>query len=123
MLEVLVAFAILSISLGILYQAMGNSLRNLALSDQYTQAMMIAESKLAEMGSKTPLTSATDSGEEEPGYAWRVTVEPFAAGDSGTNPPDFEAFHVHVEVSWQEGRKSRVYVLDSLRLNNPKGVR
>ena len=83
---------------------------------------MIAESKLAEMGSKTPLTAASDSGEEQ-GYAWQVTVEPFVTEDTAASRPDFEAFHVHVEVSWQEGRKPRVYVLDSLRLNNPKGVR
>ena len=44
LLEVLVAFAILSMSLGVLYQAFSNSLRNVGASGDYSRAMIIAVS-------------------------------------------------------------------------------
>ena len=43
LLEVLVAFAILSMSLGVLYQAFSNSLRNVGASGDYSRAMIIGE--------------------------------------------------------------------------------
>ncbi len=121
LLEVLVAFSILAISLGILYQAMGGSLRNLSVSAEYTQAMMIAESKLAEVSGRIPLASTTEEGDTESGFHWQVEVSPYATNQD--TEIKLEPFHVHVSVSWKAGMGQRRYVLDTLRLNNPKGNR
>ncbi|HIE53988.1 MAG TPA: prepilin-type N-terminal cleavage/methylation domain-containing protein, partial [Chromatiaceae bacterium] len=76
LLEVLVAFSILAISLGILYQAFGGSLRNLSVSGDYNRAMILAESKLAEAAVRIPLEAGGSAGEEE-GFRWRGEILPY----------------------------------------------
>ena len=114
LLEVLVAFAILAMSLGVLYQAFGGSLRNLAVAGNYTNAMIIAESKLAEVADKVPLRQGSEQGEEKGGFHWKVDVLPWEELED--MPHSFKPYHVHVEVTW--GQSGRRYVLDTLRLSD-----
>ncbi|WP_293644457.1 type IV pilus modification PilV family protein [Thiolapillus sp.] len=114
LLEVLVAFAILAMSLGVLYQAFGGSLRNLAVAGNYTNAMIIAESKLAEVADKVPLRQGSEQGEEKGGFRWKVDVLPWEELED--MPHSFKPYHVHVEVTW--GQSGRRYVLDTLRLSD-----
>jgi len=48
MIEMLVALVIMSLSLGVLYQAATASARNVGVASQYTEATVLAESVLAE---------------------------------------------------------------------------
>ena len=50
LVEMLVAMVILSLSLGVLYQAAAGAIRNARVSGEYTEAVILAESKLAEYG-------------------------------------------------------------------------
>ena len=47
LLEMLVALVILSFSLGALYQGATGAIRNVAIADEYTRAVILAESMLA----------------------------------------------------------------------------
>lgn len=117
LLEVLVAFAILSISLGVLYQAFSNSLRNVAAVDHYSRAMIIAESRLAEAVSETPIREGTEQGEVDDYYRWEVTVNLYEeAEEKLARNKQFEPYQITVEVSWGERQRQRVYQLSTLRL-------
>ncbi|MBL6699470.1 MAG: type II secretion system protein, partial [Luminiphilus sp.] len=48
LIEMLVALVVLSLSLGVLYQAAAGATRNVRVAAEYTEAVMLAESKLAE---------------------------------------------------------------------------
>lgn len=111
------AFAILSISLGILYQVFSTSLRNRALSAQYSRAMIIAESQLAASMEAYPLTETSRQGVVEDRYHWRVNVFPYQEAEEGSGP--FEPYQVDVAVSWREGKSERTYQLHTLRLGEP----
>jgi len=113
LLEVLVAFAILAMSLGVLYQAFGGSLRNLSVSGNYTSAMIIAESKLSEVADRVPLRQGSEQGEEKGGFRWKVDVLPYEELED--MPRSFKPYHVHVRVTWGQGRS---YALDTLRLSD-----
>ena len=115
LLEVLVAFAILGMSLGILYQAFGSSLRNLSVAGDYTRAMIIAESHLAEAANRMPLEAGADQGEEGD-YRWQLTVEPWK--DLDDLPETFKAWLVEVQVSWGNAGRMRNYRISTLRLSN-----
>ncbi|WP_457675321.1 prepilin-type N-terminal cleavage/methylation domain-containing protein [Thiolapillus sp.] len=115
LLEVLVAFAILGMSLGILYQAFGSSLRNLSVAGDYTRAMIIAESRLAEAANRMPLEPGSEAGEEE-SYHWRVRVTPWE--DVEDLPKTFKLWLVEAEVSWGTGGHARSYRLSTLRLSD-----
>jgi general secretion pathway protein I len=115
LLEVLVAFAILAMSLGILYRAFGGSLRNLTVAGDYTSAMIIAESKLAEVADQVPLRQGSEQGEEN-GFNWKVDVLPYEELEDP--PASFKPYQVHVEVTWGNAAGYRRYVLDTLRLSD-----
>jgi len=115
LLEVLVAFAILAMSLGVLYQAFGGSLRNLSVAGEYTSAMIVAESKLAEVADQVPLRQGSEQGEEN-GFRWKVDVLPYEELED--LPRSFKPYRVHVEVRWGDGGRQRSYVLDTLRLSD-----
>ena len=115
LLEVLVAFAILGMSLGILYQAFGGSLRNLSVAGDYTRAMIIAESHLAEAANRMPLQQGSERGEEE-GYRWQLQVTPWEEVED--LPKTFRTWLVEVRVSWGGAGHSRQYHISTLRLSH-----
>jgi general secretion pathway protein I len=114
LLEVLVAFAVLSISLGILYQAFGGALHNLSVSGNYGRAMILAESRLAETVADTPLEAGSQTGKAGD-FRWRVEVTPYDEVEE--LPQTFEPYKVLVDVSWNEGSRERHYRLQTLRLD------
>lgn len=116
LLEVLVAFSILAMSLGILYQAFANSLRNVGASGDYSRAMIIAEARLAEVMAQVPLNEGTEQGEVDKRYQWKTTVQRYEyEGEEIVSR--FTPYQVQVMVSWQDGKRARSYELSTLRLS------
>ncbi|WP_456373488.1 type IV pilus modification PilV family protein [Thiolapillus sp.] len=115
LLEVLVAFAILGMSLGILYQAFGASLRNLAVAGGYTRAMIIAESRLAEAINRMPLEPGSEQGDDGD-HHWRLQVQPWEGAED--LPRTFKTWLVEVQVSWGSAGQRRDYRISSLRLSD-----
>jgi general secretion pathway protein I len=117
LLEILVAFSILALSLGVLLEIFSTALRGVALSEHYTKAALLAESRLADLGADIALESGSFSSGEEEGYRWEVSVSPYAGGDLETGPGYLEPLAVKVLVSWGElGRERRIQV-ETLRLS------
>jgi len=77
LLEVLVALAILAISLGVLIPVFSGTLdRQAALADQKTAAML-AQSKLDTVGNEILLTDGASEGTFSNGFTWHVEVAPY----------------------------------------------
>ena len=77
LLEVLVAFAILAIALGVIMQIFSTGLRNVMVGEDYTRAILLAQSKLASLGAEESLQPGEQTGAFDEGYRWRVTVQPY----------------------------------------------
>lgn len=77
LLEVLVAFAILAIALGVIMRIFSMGLRNVTVGEDYTRAILLAQSKLASLGVEEPLQTGEQTGAFDEGYRWRVTVQPY----------------------------------------------
>jgi general secretion pathway protein I len=125
LLEVLVAFAILSISLGVLLQIFSTGMQATTLSGEYTYATSLAESKLAAIGVETPYVEGVEEGKFDGKYAWRTTILPYEElesekklGEGFNNPITLAAslYRVKVEVFWEMAGKKRTIVLTTLRL-------
>ena len=112
LLEVLVAFSILALSLGVLLQIFSTGLRGVSLSSDYTRAVLLAESKLAAAGREGPVASSGGEGVEDETYHWSVSVRPYGGAGGGTVVP----YEVTVEVWWNEGERERRVQLTSVRL-------
>ena len=82
LLEVLVAFVILSLVATALFRLFSGGLVNASAADDYTHAVLVAESALAEAAAAVPLVETTSSGTAEEGrISWTTHVTAY-------NPPD-----------------------------------
>ena len=112
LLEVLVAFAILALSLGVLMQIFSATTRNVGVGADYTRALVLAESLLATAGETAPLAEPLREGRTR-GLRWRLASTPLGepAGASEVVP-----YRVSVTVRWRSAARDRSLTLDTLRL-------
>ncbi len=122
LLEILVAFAILAISLGVLYQAVGGNARSTGELAGHERAATMAESLLAAYDSVPP-DGVRDSGSAA-GLTWQVVSAPHATEQDG-NPRAVRLHALHIAVQWQDGERQRQLALDTLRPQRklPEGPR
>jgi general secretion pathway protein I len=116
LLEVLVAFTILAMLLGALFQVFSGGLRAARSGDQYTRATIIAQSRLAALGVEQPLREGVASGTDDDPYHWRVTVSPYLDDQMLVVDHVLQPLTVHVEVFWEEGGSARSVSLTSILL-------
>jgi len=84
LLEVLVAFVILSLVATALFRLFGGALNNASAADDYSRAALLAESVLAETGAG-PLREGVAQGSVDEGrMRWTARVSPYAP--PGVNP-------------------------------------
>lgn len=115
LLEVLVAFAILALTLGVLMNIFSGGLRNLGDGEQYTRAVLQAQSKLSEIGVSQPLTPGETSGEFGASSRWTTQITPVALTPSG----NASLYQVDVTVQWGDGTKQRAVSLQTLKIGPP----
>lgn len=116
LLEVLVAFAILSISLGVLLQVFATGMRNAGVTDDYTRATLYAESILTAIGKEAPLSEGSHSGPIDDRFSWRSTVSPYVEGMPDPEKTQVRAYRIGVEVFWNGVTQTRSVMLETLRL-------
>lgn len=120
LLEVLVAFTILALSLGVLMQIFSQALNTTALSGTYGRAAALAEAGLGLVGLDIPLEPGLLSGEAEDGLQWRIQVVEMVLGDLVAWEAPLPAFLVTSEVAWETGRGTRSISLSTLRLGDER---
>lgn len=102
LLEVMVAFLILSLSMGALMRIVSQSIRALDSAEQHQVALQLAESKLVEVLAQLRWDSrGKDEGRLSGRYRWKSKVERYQfsnqqAGESYSITP----WLVQVSVSW-----------------------
>lgn len=74
LLEVLIAFTILAVALTALVQAFSQGLRASTVAEDRATAVLLARSKLAEVGRSIPLEEGKRGGDYENGLGWQVTI-------------------------------------------------
>ena len=79
LLEVLVAFVILSLVATALFRLFGGALNNAAAASDWSRALLVAETRLAVAATATPLREGADSGadQDDPRIRWATKVEPY----------------------------------------------
>ncbi len=116
LLEVLVAMVILSIALAAIFELFSANLRGIATSDDYSDAVMIAESKIREI--------LDDDNPEE--RAWTETVNNKYRIDAVVNSAENERtenlqvklLEISLTVFWTKDSKERRLDLKTLKMVN-----
>jgi len=115
LVEALVAFTILAISMVVLLQTFATGLRSLGISESYALAAMHARSKLAEIGNLAPLEAGEESGELDERFNWRAVVADYDPGETAERVlgQPMKIYSIAVTVSWD---KDREVTLTTLRI-------
>jgi general secretion pathway protein I len=120
LLEVLVAFVILALVLGVLMQIFSGGLRNTKRAGEYQQAMLLAQSKLEGIGIETALEEGVSSGDFDDIYHWKLEISPYQDEQVSAPGPKsivlVKLLQVDLSVEWPGRDKNRVVRLKTLRL-------
>ncbi|MFY7942765.1 MAG: type IV pilus modification PilV family protein [Burkholderiaceae bacterium] len=110
LLELLVAFAIMAMSLGLLYRAAGGSVRSVGEAERHEYAVAFAESLMASYD-VVPAMGISASGEFE-GLSWEMSSQLHPTSSKG---PEVPVLHlVSVKVTWGEASQPRQVELVTL---------
>jgi len=121
LIEVLVAFVILAMAVTVLLRIFSSGTSNIIVSQQYVDAVQVAEMQLASVGLESELTPVTEYGVFGGKYNWQMTVEPYAFyEDEEQEQYPVSAFRILVEVSWVERAHTRRIMLSSIKLKKNK---
>lgn len=135
LLEILVAFAILSLSIGILLRIFAGGGHIARTADDYYRAVITAESLMTSVGQEKPLAPGISHGSTETGFRWTLTITPFPfnpqplgnlpdLSQQKSNAGGYQPFWVTLEVEWGPEEDPRAFTLESLRLlqEKPSGI-
>jgi len=102
LLEILIAFSILALSLGILLKIFSAGVNTAGVAEEYIAAVQIAESLMAGTGVEAPLQTSEITGLENGKYHWRVSVSQFqfTAENLDVTAVGAVLFKVKVSVNW-----------------------
>ena len=117
LLEVLVAFLILAVSLGILLRIFSASFAALRSAEHYQSALLLAESRLAQtLVDLRADSQGREEGALQPPYRWSSEIDSFIF-DNQEGGIDYRVTPrlVRVSVSWGRNPAERV-TLSTLRL-------
>ncbi len=125
LLEILVAFSIMALTLGVLLRIFGGAGRIAGTADEYSRAIVVAESLLASAGVESPLQPGETSGEIGESYRWTLRVDPYpmdeslmgnAQGPMGGQGMGYKPYWVVLSVEWGDPNDPRAFDLTTLRL-------
>lgn len=120
LLEVLVAFIIAALALGVLYRGALDGILSARVAAQYDDATSRAKSRLAVIGHGSAIVPGEQTGDDGGGFRFRTRIATAAAAprppgprQPGTNLPTLYA--VTVQILWGEGQEARQVLLSTQR--------
>lgn len=117
LLEIVVAFTLMALSLAVLMQAFGGGVRLMGNAERLAQAASLAQSQLARVGTEVPLAEGEYQGEWL-AYRWQIKVAPFSLPPPLAEHPRWQLFQIDVAVNWVEASRQRAYRLTTVRVGN-----
>jgi general secretion pathway protein I len=108
LIEVVVAFAILALTTGVLYESFGWSLRSTAALQKQEAAWLAAQSLLAELRASDVLTPGHTSGQTVQGLNWTTEITLRKAESKDDANTRLKPFNVTIDVNWGQRPAQRI---------------
>ncbi len=116
LLEVLIAFIIVALSMAALFSGGLGGLKAATESGRYAEAVSRAQSHLAAASTGDALVASDRQGDEGRGYHWRVRISPVATATqdpAARAGPLLTLYSVSAAISWTEDGHTRAVQLDT----------
>lgn len=114
--EAIVAFAIMSLALVVIFKSFGLAARGTMSGEREREALAIARSILAATGITVPLLTGSTSGSAENGLVWTRSVSPYGTPVASGMP---RLFRVEVDVALRDdGREGSVIRLSTIKMSS-----
>ena len=115
LLEVLVAFAVLTVTLGVLLNIFSLAIRTTQTVQDQQKAVLLAESKLAELDAGLTLRPGMERGDFDQRFEWETRVEEFDSRALLDNQSMLIPYRLSVVVNWDENRRFELFTLRLVR--------
>ena len=111
LLELLVAFAIMALAIGLIYRATGGAVRNVATIEDRQRALWLAEGVMSQVNGVPERGLYMDGQAQE--FRWSLRTTPY---EGGIMAPDAPHLHeVIVTVGWNAGSEVKQLELTGLK--------
>jgi general secretion pathway protein I len=117
LIEMVVAFAILGLTLAVLYSVFESALSRSHHDARLSEGTLVAQSLLARAGVEWPLAEGTRAGEWN-GFSYQLAVQATAL-DRGQHFTTVPTVHVRATVVWPESAGRRSISLSTLKFLTP----
>jgi len=111
LLELLVAFAIMAMALGMIYRAVGGAVRNVVTVEERQRVFWLVESVLAQINGVPPQGLSQEGQAQE--FRWSLRTAPYTGGLTDPSAPRLH--EVFVVVAWSDGGAPRQIKFTTLR--------
>ncbi len=112
LLEVIVALAILGVAFTLAMEVLATGVRSAKASGDYTQAVLLARQKMAEIAATRNLEALADGGEYGAGFRWASEIQPLPQEED----LPAQLYQVRVRVTWLGRRGEKSLDLYTLRM-------
>jgi general secretion pathway protein I len=123
LVEVVVAMAILGISLVLVIELFSGGLRLGRASEEYTVAAQLARQKIEEIALSKQVEEGIEEGEFDSTYRWQVEVKKIdlllLANETDYKPPA-DLYQIQVRIIWKSGSKERTTRIETFRAVKPE---
>lgn len=121
LLELLVAFSIMALALGMFYRALGGSVRSVDQVQRYQGAVVLAQS-LLNLRDSVPAGGWNEEGDSA-GYHWVIQSQPYGTDVQGPKIPPLYQVSIAIHFGGR-GESARTLQLNTLRpeRNPPLGI-
>lgn len=120
LIEVVVAFVLLSLVLAVSFELFTSGFSRAAELDEYSQALMVAQSRLAAMGVEETLKEGDTQGDsDDRRFHWMASVRRTDEGADPSKPAPsiFSLYRIDVAVTWHgSGGKDHSLSLATLQM-------
>jgi general secretion pathway protein I len=121
LLEVLIAFTIAALALGLLFRAASGGLLSVEAAGRYQEAVSRARSHMAAIGGDAALAPGESDGDDGGGFHWHLRIAQEGRAQASTSgptigPPPAVLYAVVVSIAWHDAGKDRQFVLRSERM-------
>jgi general secretion pathway protein I len=126
LLEVIVAFAISALAVGILYEGASGGLMATGSAAKMVEAISLAKSHLAAIGHGDAIAQQDSSGVDGDGFDWHLHIRPIASREMNLSDSDRAndtretsavLYDVTVTESWTQGGHTRQVAIGTHRLD------